>query len=146
MGVFFSNFKKYKLIYRLYYWIIYVRNCGIYIIFLLSENYVFVTWWQTRVCETFSREFVTILFLNNLNLFLRQEYLTYSGLTRPLDELQQFHSLIILMIFNKNRVESDWKNHEDIDTFHIKIINFSIGKTKIQNIFRLATGSYRESP
>ena len=83
----FLIFKKYKLIYRLYYWIIYVRNCGIY--YILKWNYVFVTWWQTRVCETFSREFVTILFLNNLNLFLRQEYLTYSGLTRPLDELQK---------------------------------------------------------
>ena len=47
---------------------------------------------------------------------------------------------MILMIFNKNRVESDWKNHEDIDTFHIKIINFSIGITKIQKKFRLAAG------
>jgi len=32
------------------------------------------------------------------------------------------------------------KNHEDIDTFHIKIINFSIGITKIQKNFRLAAG------
>ena len=50
----------------------------------------------------------------------------------------QLHSLMIFMIFNKNRVESDWKTHEDIDTSHIKIINFSIGITKIQNFFRLA--------
>ena len=28
-----------------------------------------------------------------------------------------FHSLIMnFMIFNENGVESDWKNHEDIDT------------------------------
>ena len=47
---------------------------------------------------------------------------------------------MIFMIFNKNRVESDWKNREDIDTFHIKIINFSIGITKIQKNFRLAAG------
>ena len=50
----------------------------------------------------------------------------------------QLHSLMIFMIFNKNRVESDWKTHEDIDTSHIKIINFSIGITKIQKFFRLA--------
>ena len=47
---------------------------------------------------------------------------------------------MIFMIFNKNRVESDWKNCEDIDTFHIKIINFSIGITKIHKNFRLAAG------
>ena len=47
---------------------------------------------------------------------------------------------MIFMIFNNNRVESDWKNHEDIDTSHIKIINFSIGITNIQKNFRLAAG------
>ena len=47
---------------------------------------------------------------------------------------------MIFMIFNKNRVDTDWKNHEDIDTSHIKIINFSIGITKIQKFFRLAAG------
>ena len=47
---------------------------------------------------------------------------------------------MIFMIINKNRVETDWKNHEDIDTSHIKIINFSIGITKIQKKIRLAAG------
>ena len=47
---------------------------------------------------------------------------------------------MIFMIFNENRVESDWEKHEDIDTFHIKIINFSIGITKIPKNFRLAAG------
>ena len=46
----------------------------------------------------------------------------------------------ILMIFNENRVESDLKQHGDIDTFHIKIIKFSIGITKIPKKFRLAAG------
>ena len=36
-----------------------------------------------------------------------------------------------------NQIE---KKHGDIDTFHIKIINFSIGITKIPKNFRLAAG------
>ena len=45
------------------------------------------------------------------------------------------------MIFNENRVESDLKQHVpdvDIDTFHIKIIKFSIGITKRTKKFLLA--------
>ena len=53
----------------------------------------------------------------------------------------------ILMIFNENKVESDLKQHGDIDTFHIKIIRFSIGKTKIPKKNRLAEAPpHRESP
>ena len=32
---------------------------------------------------------------------------------------------MISMIFNENRVESDWGKHENIDTLHMKVINLT---------------------
>ena len=70
------------------------------------------------------------------------EFAKFCNLHVPISppDTTKFWIVVYFCHFNKNRVESDWKNCEDIDTFHIKIINFSIGITKIQKKFRLAAG------